>query len=158
MVAKNNKSFLFNQRGVVILETIPLIWVIFVLLGATLGSWGIVHTAIMNSISSRHNAFFILNHRSDLNYLRDFGPDHYPILSRPEDNIHRFYYGNIGSRFFFVQDENFVPGENTDSTATGRFVNFIKKDGYDVNQSDFLKSSSEHMRIGELVSRLNQKN
>ena len=64
--------FIKNKKGLVILEAIPIIWVMFVLMGATLGSWGIVHTAVLNSIAARNYTFFLFNNRADLSYLRDF--------------------------------------------------------------------------------------
>ncbi len=133
-----------NSKGFAVLESVPLLLVLMMLLGATLGSWGLVHTAILNSIAARHNAFFILNHRPDLHYRRDFGPHEYPGLS-PLTADMRYYYGNNQSRFFFVKSEKNSSGRNR--TATTRFVNFLnpqsKKEYYPEEQG-FLKSAQQH--------------
>ena len=156
MAAKGKSTFLTNQKGLVILESIPLILVMFVLLGATLGSWGIVHTAIMNSIASRHNAFFVLNHRSELAYKRDFGRRQYPNTTLIDP--HQEFFTEKGRRFFFVQDEDF-DNSRKNSTATLRFVNFIAKDETYDGQPNFLRTALDHRDImNQRVQDLGQEN
>ena len=113
--SKNSNQFIIkNKKGYTVLEAIPFIIIMFVLLGATLGSWGLAHTAIMHSIAARHGSFVYFNNRSDISYLRDFGdPDSYPTDS---------YYGRIGWRFSYIQEER-SQGVNS-MVATERFVDF----------------------------------
>ena len=108
-----------NKRGYTVLEAIPFIIIMFVLLGATLGCWGLVHTAILHSIASRHGSFVYFNNRSDVSYLRDFGGAPPP----------KSYYGRIGWRFSYIQEENnFVVTSSDDipQAATLRPVDFTR--------------------------------
>ncbi len=121
VVNSRYKHLKWNQKGLAILEALPIILVMFVLMGATLGSWGVVHTAILNSIAARNSLFFYLNNRSDITYLRDFGEPAYPSLSKPKD-IH--YYGNHGMRFSYIASET---GEREEVTV--RPVDYGKPKG-----------------------------
>ena len=110
---KNMKvSAVKNKNGYTILEAIPFIVIIFILLGAALGSWGLVHTALLHSIASRHGSFVYFNNRADLSYLRDFG-------DLPAAKI---FYGRQNWRFSYVQSEKAIRLER--QTATIRFVDF----------------------------------
>ena len=111
MVAKSLK----NKKGLAVLELLILIWVMFILLGATLGSWGLIHTGILNSISARNYSFFYFNNRSDLSYLRDFQLTGSFPGQLPD------YYGNIEKRFAVIVSEN---SRDQDITATLRKVDF----------------------------------
>ena len=130
------------------LEALPIIWVMFVLMGATLGSWGIAHTAVLNSIAARNYTFFLFNNRSDLSYLRDFGRSDYSSLSLDEVNIH--YYredesDGRGKRFSFISSEE---SSTAEFTATLRRVDF-RKLTYD-DRSEFLREP-EHTNIKDEI-------
>ena len=152
------KKFIKNQKGMAMLEALPIIWVMFVLLGATLGSWGIAHTAVLNSIAARNFTFFLFNNRSDLSYLRDFGsqeyPDVVPVLSY--DVRKRYYredynggsWNGHGKRFSYITSET----NPDDLTATLRRVDF-RKINYD-DRSDFL-SEPEHTNIRNKIEQRN---
>lgn len=62
-----------NEKGMATLEAIPLIFVFMLLLTYELGMFGVIHTGIMNSISSRAYAFETFRNRSNLVYFRDIG-------------------------------------------------------------------------------------
>ncbi len=62
---------LMSQRGLAIVEALPLLFVFLILLSFGLGSFGVIHTAILNSIAARTYAFETFRHRSNLNYFRD---------------------------------------------------------------------------------------
>ena len=147
------KSFLRNKKGYTVLEAIPFIIIMFVLLGATLGSWGLVHTAILHSIASRHGSFVYFNNRADVSYLRDFGG------SLPE----AIYYGEKGWRFSYVQEEHVFHGSSS-VTATSRPVDFTRpldrpgssgaggpfgNEGY-INDGNFI-SGAAHNNIWNLI-------
>ena len=118
-----------NNKGMAMLEALPIIMVMFVLMGATLGSWGIVHTAILNSISARNLVFFYFNNRSDLSYLRDFSGDDYGTLggarnySTTEHYFRKDVNDGIGKRYFYIWAEG--TSQNSDGMfATLRRVDF----------------------------------
>ena len=136
-----------KQKGMAILEAIPIIWVMFVLMGATLGSWGLVHTATLNSIAARNFVFFYFNNRSDLSYMRDFHGTYDDVPLGPEIKTH--YFGKLGKRFSYIRDER-VRGKAV-ATPTGRHVDFRKINSNDPypDRTDFLENE-EHSRIFEI--------
>lgn len=71
---KNPAQHLKNERGMATIETIPLVFVFLFLLCYELGMFGVIHTGIMNSISSRTYAFETFRNRTNLTFLRDSGP------------------------------------------------------------------------------------
>ena len=143
--------FIKNQKGLVILETIPIIWVMFVLMGATLGSWGIVHTATLNSIAARNYIFFIFNNRADLSYLRDFSQQEYPGTPLAMDTSRKYFRGK-GKRFSYINKENVSSGDSTEY-ATRRRVSFGDNLQTDiVNNRTNLLTPSDHNRVYNQVS------
>lgn len=149
------KKILKNQKGMAMLEVLPIIWVMFILLGATLGSWGIAHTAVLNSIAARHYVFFLFNNRSDLSYLRDFGRNEYSAL---DNRVRERYYredssgGNWqghGKRFSYIASE---ANPHDPLTATLRRVDFRQINYAD--RSEFL-SGSEHTDIRNKIEQRN---
>ncbi len=67
-----------NEKGMATIETIPLLVVFVILVGYGVGSFGIIHTGILNSIASRAYAFETFRHRSQLRYFRDEGAGNAP--------------------------------------------------------------------------------
>ncbi len=53
------------------IETLPILVIFVVLLSFSLGFFGVVHTAIMNSMASRTYAFETFQNRSDVTFFRD---------------------------------------------------------------------------------------
>ena len=149
-----HKKFIKNQKGMAMLEALPIIWVMFVLLGATLGSWGIAHTAVLNSIAARNYTFFLFNNRSDLSYLRDFGREEYSSL---DYDVTKGYYredynggwSGHGKRFAYISSEK---NPEDPFTATLRRVDF-RRINYD-DRSDFL-SEPEHSNIRNKIEQRN---
>lgn len=72
---KGNKfrksTFLGNESGLALLESIPVLLVFFVLFCFGLGFYGIVQTGILNTIAARTYAFETFRNRADLRYFRD---------------------------------------------------------------------------------------
>lgn len=60
-----------NERGMAMVETLPILIIFIVLFSYGLGLFGFVHTAIMNSIAARNYAFETFGQRSDLGLHRD---------------------------------------------------------------------------------------
>lgn len=148
-----------NQKGMAMLEALPIIWVMFVLMGATLGSWGLAHTAVLNSIAARNYIFFLFNNRSDLSYLRDFGSDYSSVSDDVGDRYYREDYDGgtwvgHGVRFSYVGSEN--SRSDLEAKATLRRVDF-RNFTYD-DRSEFLREP-EHTGIrNKIPSRnVNQK-
>ena len=137
-------KFIKDQKGIAMLEALPIIWVMFVLLGATLGSWGIAHTAILNSIAARNYVFFLFNNRSDLSYLRDFG--RYDYNSLPNYTTEKIFYAQKGNRFSYINAKKVSGTPNP--MATQRRVDF-RNPAYD-DRDGFL-SDSDHTRIHDLL-------
>lgn len=70
---KRSLKRLNNEDGMATLEAIPLILIFMLLLTYELGMFGVIHTGILNSISSRAYAFETFRNRTNLVYFRDFG-------------------------------------------------------------------------------------
>ena len=144
--------FIKNKKGLVILEAIPIIWVMFVLMGATLGSWGIVHTAVLNSIAAQNYTFFLFNNRADLSYLRDFSKAEYQSTDLGM-NFRDRLFKNRGKRFSYINEENLPLGTDKKS-ATYRPVSFgdnLQSDINDNNRDEILSTSAEHNQIHRLI-------
>lgn len=72
---KTARKTIQNEKGLATLETIPLLLLFVILLAYSFGSFGIVHTGILNSIAARTYAFETFRNRSSLVYFRDAGGD-----------------------------------------------------------------------------------
>jgi hypothetical protein len=86
-----------NQKGLAMIETLPILVIFLVLIAFSLGFFGIVHTGILNSIAARAYAFETFRNRADLSYFRDKGD---PTQGAPK------LYFNKGFRFHTINDEN----------------------------------------------------
>jgi len=62
-----------NQKGLAMLEAVPLIVIFVVLTSFSLGFFGLVHTAILHSIGARTYAFETFRQRTNLYYFRENG-------------------------------------------------------------------------------------
>lgn len=80
------------------METIPLLVIFLLLLAYSFGSFGVIHTGILNSIAARTYAFETMRSRSNVNYFRDI-----PGAA----NMHYTRYGN---RVHGIKQEN--PGSD----------------------------------------------
>jgi len=151
---KNMKNTLKNKKGIVMLEAIPIIWIMFVFLGVTLGSWGIVHTAILHSIAARNHTYFMFNQRSDLSYLRDFTDIEYDKGGKFSFKVVNRYYrkegeDGVGMRYLFIQSR----GGSGETRATLRRVDFRQPPDSIKEASDSEKfiSDSQHTEIKSTV-------
>lgn len=157
-VVSRESSFkvLSGKQGMAMLEAFVIIWVIFVFLGATLGSWGIAHTAVLNSIAARNYSFFLFNNRSDMSYLRDFAEEYGNIFQK--DTAKKYYRedassGGSGKIFAYISSENGRPG-GTDVLATLRKADF-RSTLYQSSGMAFL-SAGEHNKIWQELAPRNQ--
>ena len=83
-------NFLTNQKGVAMVEMLPLLAIFILLFGLLFGFWSSIHSGTLNSISARRYAFEVLNNRTHFIYHRD--------TRAPEGAIS--YYEADGKRFF----------------------------------------------------------
>lgn len=60
-----------NQKGMAVMEIIPVVVIVMLFLNYSLGFFGAIHTGILNSISARNYAFETFSHRANLVYFRD---------------------------------------------------------------------------------------
>ncbi len=64
-----------NEKGFSSIEAVILMIVFTLMVSFTLGTFGIIHTGILHSISARNYAFETFRHRANLTYLRDAPQD-----------------------------------------------------------------------------------
>lgn len=64
------KQTLKDERGFAVIESVVMIVIFLTLLAYTIGFWGVIHTATLQSIASRNYAMEIFRHRSNLWYFR----------------------------------------------------------------------------------------
>jgi hypothetical protein len=101
-----------NEKGVAIVEMIPVMIVIVLLLSFSFGFFGVVHTGILNSIAARNYAFETFNHRADIRYFRS------TVAPTAVS-----YYGKQGYRVHAIVSETRPDGDNT-PIVTGRPIIF----------------------------------
>lgn len=87
-----------NQRGMATVEAITLLGIFLMLMGYTLGFFGIIHSGILNSIGARTYAFEIFRHRTNINYFRG------------NTNENKYHFTNYGVRYHAVVSEKTPDG------------------------------------------------
>lgn len=110
-------SRLKNNSGLAMIETLPILVIFVVLLGFGLGLFGVVHTAILNSIGARTYAFETFSNRSDVTMFRD--------RKGAGSGSGFTHYAQIGNRFHVI-DSDKVPlsGQPENQYATDRNIAF----------------------------------
>lgn len=66
---KKQRPSINNEKGMAVLELVPIIIVIILLVNFSLGFFGAIHTGILNSIAARNYAFETFRNRSALTYF-----------------------------------------------------------------------------------------
>lgn len=85
-----------NQKGLAMLETVPLLVIFVVLLSFGMGFYGIIHTATLHSIAARTYALETFRQRTNLYYFRE----NLSGLTTP------FNYSRKGWRYHAISHEN----------------------------------------------------
>lgn len=85
-----------NQSGMAIIETLPVLVIFLVLIGYSLGVFGILQTATLNSIGARVYLFETVRHRTDVTYFRTNAPTTSPSIAQ---------YATVGNRVSRVNSE-----------------------------------------------------
>src|SRR5262245_46731048 len=91
-------SLLKNQRGIALLETVPLMVIFVMLMSFGMGLFGMIHTGVLHSIAARTYSFETFRQRWNLYYFREDGSG----LTAGK-SIH---FSKKGWRFQAVQHEN----------------------------------------------------
>jgi hypothetical protein len=81
--AKSTFSLVTGERGLAMIEIIPIITVFVLMLNFSLGFFGVIHSGILSSIAARNYAFETFQFRSNLSNFRDTSPN----------NFTYYYYG-----------------------------------------------------------------
>lgn len=103
-----------NQKGMAIIELIPIMIIILLLFNFSLGFFGVIHTGILNSMAARNYAYETFRHRSNLTYLRE-GVKGGDIVSYKEE----------GLRLHATVSDNKKGSDQF--VATGRPIDFMSK-------------------------------
>lgn len=107
-----------KQKGFATLEAAALMMVFMVLFGYMVGTFGVVHSAILNSIAARAYAWETFNHRANLNYFRD---------NRPGTQLLDYREAGFGYRFHGIAGEG-APGGDDNWTGTVRALTIASND------------------------------
>lgn len=95
-VAKRTR-ILKNEKGMAIIETVPLLVIFIVLMSFGMGFFGVVHTAVLHSIAARAYSFETFRQRTNLYYYREDGSG-----EQAGKSIH---FGSKGWRYHAVNHE-----------------------------------------------------
>lgn len=124
MISGGKRKTQNGEAGMATLEALPLLIVFIVLFAYALGSFGVVHSGILNSIAARTYAFEIFRHRTNLTYLRSNSPN-------------SMYYTKHGHRIHTVVSENGSGGDNFPATerrvAMGLDTSMVGRDNPNVH-------------------------
>lgn len=71
MKIAKHPSILKNEKGMALLETVPLLVIFAMLISFALGLFGYIHSGILHSMSARTYAFETFRNRTNLNYFRE---------------------------------------------------------------------------------------
>ncbi|AHZ85764.1 hypothetical protein AB1A81_00540 [Bdellovibrio bacteriovorus] len=110
---QKRRSSINNEKGMAVLELVPIIIVIVLLVNFSLGFFGAIHTGILNSIASRNYAFETFRNRANLTYFR----------STPNADV-ALTYDKVGMRVHGTLSENTKEGAN-DWVASSRRIDFM---------------------------------
>ncbi len=131
------KNRLKNEKGMAVIETLPLLIVFLVLITYGLGMWGAVHRGILSSISARNYAYDTFRNRNNLYYHRDASFNN-------NTNFLKQYF-NIGYRFHGIQSPR---ANSSNITATSIPIAFGQGDEEDSIRPDRLPATAEQHNNG----------
>lgn len=107
------QSTLQNEKGMAVMEMIPILVIVILLINFSLGFFGIIHTGILNSIAARNYAFETFRHRSNLMYF----------ATNSEGNA-KYNYKKDKQRIHATLSEKTT--DNEQIKATGRLLDFFE--------------------------------
>jgi len=71
---QTRSSAVKNEKGMAVLEIIPILFIYMLLINFSLGFFGAIHAGILHNIAARNYAFETMRHRSNLVYHRVVSP------------------------------------------------------------------------------------
>lgn len=83
-----------NEKGMSLIEILPLVIVITTLFSFLLGAWGIGHKNTLSSIAARTYAFDTLNNRANVMYFTDVRGSFKNSYESTESRFHGVGYGS----------------------------------------------------------------
>lgn len=107
------KQHLRNQKGMAVIEMIPMMIVTAIIINFSLGFFGAIHSGILQSMAARNYAFETIRHRTNYNYFKDVGASGVDIVT----------YRKIGSRIHTVRSEN--TRDSLEFVATRRPIQYL---------------------------------
>lgn len=128
-----------NNKGFASIEAVAMLFILVSILNYTLGTFGAIHTGILNSISARAYMFEIMDHRADLNYLRS-----HPIADPGAKPFRTLGFRFVGISSEFQNEPVF--------RATARNVNFMEHDPGDSSGSPLEHAKIQELNLGERLS------
>lgn len=131
---KRKKESSINDKGMAVLEMIPVIIVVMVVLRYSYGFFGVIHASIMQSIASRNYAFETFRHRSRLVYLRE------------GDLAARTTY-KLGARTHGIREENATISGSPQWDVTAMDISFPQRNIDRVGSSSFGARKNEQRNI-----------
>lgn len=99
MKKRNCKNMKKSERGFLIIETIPMIFIFVTLVGFTLGFYGVTQRMILNSIAARAYGYEQIRHRANLTYFRDVKDGYMSFYDKTQ--LRYFSSKNPGSKRAF---------------------------------------------------------
>ena len=94
------------QRGIAMVEILPLLVMFITFFGLFLGLWGAVHSGTLQSVSARHYAFEVINNRTHPEYHRDWdgiaAAGEGKMFGSPQVAEKGTYHGSTGMRFLLL--------------------------------------------------------
>jgi hypothetical protein len=127
-----SRNPLDNDRGFAVIESVVMIFIFLTLIAYTIGFWGVIHTATLQSIASRNYAMEIFRHRSNLWFFRG-------------NTAGSLRYHNYGSRIHGTNNEISADGADKRQYATERRVAMFED-----NESTG-RTANEHLKAMENV-------
>ena len=137
-----NKNALKNQKGIATLEAALLLSIFVVFMTYCVGTFGVIHSGIVGSISARAYAFETFRNRTNVTYFRDF---------RTADFDHTAKYG---LRAHGIISEKSI-GENEWSVAhrkmaQGRDVAQVAETLNNPNENNLFESKREPGQVNSV--------
>lgn len=121
-----------GQKGMAILEMIPIMIVIILLVNFSIGFFGVIHTGILNSIAARNYAFETFRHRSNLTYFS---------TSTEVNASFTASYEVAQERLHVTLSEKAVGRAGDDTIATARVIDFFD---FGQRQAEQVGSKGDH--------------
>ncbi len=121
-----------NQKGMAIIEMIPIFIVVILLMNFSIGFFGVIHSGILNSIAARNYAFETFGHRANLTYFS---------TASAENADKKNAFDLDQQRTHTTLSEVAISSSSIKTIATSRPIDFFKFSGQEVEATG---SGSDH--------------